>query len=81
VVNVAALDFTTTQEGGGGDVWIGARWGKAEVATVDEVAVRETEIRGVGDDVQVSPSVPALATQQSRCDGKAQARRSSVAEH
>jgi hypothetical protein len=37
VVDVAALDMTTAKASGGGDMQIGARSAKAEVATVDEV--------------------------------------------
>jgi hypothetical protein len=66
VVDVAALDVTTAEASGGGDVRVGASCAKAEVATVDDVAVRETEIRGDRDGVQASPSVPALETGQAR---------------
>jgi hypothetical protein len=66
VVDVAALDVTTTKASGGGDVRVGASCAKAEVATIDEVAVGEAEIRSDRDDVQVSPSVPALETEQAR---------------
>jgi hypothetical protein len=64
VVDVAALDVTTTKESCGGDVRVGASGAKAEVATVDEVAVREAEVRGHRDGVQVSPSVTAFETEQ-----------------
>jgi hypothetical protein len=64
VVDVAALDVTTTKASGGGDVRVGASCAKAEVATVDEVAVGEAEIRVDRDGVQVSPSVTALETEQ-----------------
>jgi hypothetical protein len=63
VVDVTALDMTTTKASCGGDVRVGACGAKAEVAAVDEVAVREAEIRGHGDGVQVSPSVTALETE------------------
>jgi hypothetical protein len=66
VADVAALDVTTTKASGGRDVWIGASGDKAEVATVDEVAVGEAEIWGDRDGVQVSPRVPALETEQAR---------------
>jgi hypothetical protein len=66
VVDVAALDVTTTKASGGGDVWVGASGAMAEVATVDEVTVGEAEIRGDRDGVQVSPRVPALETEQAR---------------
>jgi hypothetical protein len=66
VVDVAALDVTTRNASGGGDVRVVASCAKAEVATVDEVAVGETEIRGDRDGVQVSPSMPALETEQAR---------------
>jgi hypothetical protein len=45
---------------------IGAGCAKAEVTTVDEVAIREAEIRVDLDGVQVSPPVPALETEQAR---------------
>jgi hypothetical protein len=41
VVDVTALDVSTTKASGGRDVWVGASGAKAEVATVDEVAVGE----------------------------------------
>jgi hypothetical protein len=63
VVDVAALDVTTTKASGRGDVGVGASRAKAEVATVDEVAVGEAEIRVDRDGVQVSPRVPALETE------------------
>jgi hypothetical protein len=66
VVDVAALDVTTTKASGSGYMRIGAGCTKAEVATVDEVAIREAEIRGDWDGVQVSPRVPALDTEQAR---------------
>jgi hypothetical protein len=66
VVDITALDVTTTKASGGGDVRAGARYAKAEVATVDEVAVREAQICGDRDGVQVSPSVPALETERTR---------------
>jgi hypothetical protein len=66
VVGVAALDVTTTKASGGGDVRVGASCAKPQVATVDEVAVGEAEIRGDRDGFQVSPSVPALETEQVR---------------
>jgi hypothetical protein len=64
LVDVAALDVTTTKASRGGDVRVGASCAKAEVATVDEVAVGETEIRGDRDGVQVGTRVPALETKQ-----------------
>jgi hypothetical protein len=66
VVDVAALDVTTTNGSGGGDVRVGASGTKAEVAAVDEVAITEAEIRGDRDGVQVSPVVTALETEQAR---------------
>jgi hypothetical protein len=39
---------------------IGVGGAKAEVATIDVVAIREAEIRVDWDGVQVSPRVPAL---------------------
>jgi hypothetical protein len=45
VVDIAALDVTPTKTSGGGDMWVGASGAKAEVATVDEVAIGEVEIR------------------------------------
>jgi hypothetical protein len=66
VVDVATLYITTTKGSGGGDVRVGASGAKAEVATVDEVAVGKTEIHGDPDGVQVSPRVPALETEQAR---------------
>jgi hypothetical protein len=65
VVDVAALDVTTTKTGGGADIWVVASSAKAEVATVDEVAIREAEIRIDWDGVRVSPCAPALETGQS----------------
>jgi hypothetical protein len=59
VVEIAALVVTTTKTSGGGDMRVGASCAKAEVPTVDEVAVREAEIRVDWDAVQVSPGVPA----------------------
>jgi hypothetical protein len=44
VVDIAALDVMPTKKSGGGDMWVGASSTKAEVATVDEVAVGEAEI-------------------------------------
>jgi hypothetical protein len=48
VVEVAALDVTTTKASGGGDVRVAASCTKAEVTAVEEVAVREAEIRVTG---------------------------------
>jgi hypothetical protein len=45
-------------------MWVGTSSAKAEVATGDEVAVREAEIRVDQDGVQVSLHVPALETEQ-----------------
>jgi hypothetical protein len=45
VINIAALYVTPTKTSGGGDPWVGACSAKAEVATVDEVAVGEAEMR------------------------------------
>jgi hypothetical protein len=80
VVDVAALDVTTTKASGGGDVRVGASCAKAEVATVDEVGVGEPEIGGDRDGVQVSPRVPELETDpRAQCDEKSQAWKSSAA--
>jgi hypothetical protein len=56
---------TTTKASGGGKIR-GASCAKAEVATIDEVAVGEAEKWGDQDGVQVSPSVTALETEQAR---------------
>jgi hypothetical protein len=64
VVDVAALDVTKTKASGGGDVRVGASCANAEVGTLHEGAVGETEIRGDWDGVQVSPSVTALESEQ-----------------
>jgi hypothetical protein len=53
VVDVAALYVTTTTASGSGYMLIGAGCTKAEVATVDEVAIREAEMQGDWDGVQV----------------------------
>jgi hypothetical protein len=66
VVDVAALDVATTKANRGGDVRVGASCAKLKVATVDEVAIGEAEIRGDRDGFQVSASVPALETEQAR---------------
>jgi hypothetical protein len=66
VVDVAALDVATTKASCGGDVRVGASCASSKVATVDEVAIGEAEIRGDRDGVQVKPSVPALETEQAR---------------
>jgi hypothetical protein len=44
VVVIAALDVTTIQTSGGWDMWVAASSVKAEVATVDEVAVRGADV-------------------------------------
>jgi hypothetical protein len=81
-VDVAALGLTTTKASGGGDVRVGASCAKAEVSTVDQVAVRETEIRGDRDGVQVGPACRnRRLSRRARCDGESQARKSSAAEH
>jgi hypothetical protein len=64
VVNIAALDVPPKETSGGGDVRVGASRPKAKVATVDEIAVGEAEIRVHRDRVQLSPSVPALEAEQ-----------------
>jgi hypothetical protein len=53
-----------TKTSGGGDMRVGASSHKAKVATVDEVAVREVEMRVCRDGIQVSPSLPALEAEQ-----------------
>jgi hypothetical protein len=63
VVDIAALDATTTKASGG-DVRVGSSCTKAQVATVDEVAVGGAEIQGDRDGVQMSPCMPALETEQ-----------------
>jgi hypothetical protein len=65
VVDVAALDATTTDAGGDEYMWVGASGVKAEVATVDELANREAGIRVDRNSVQVSRCAPALETEQS----------------
>jgi hypothetical protein len=62
--DIATLDVNITRTSVGGDVWVGASSAKAEVATVDEVAVKEAETRVDRGGVQVSPRVPALETEQ-----------------
>jgi hypothetical protein len=64
VVDVAALDVATTKASCGGDVRVCASCAKSKVATVDEVAMGETHMRGDRDGVQISPSTPALQTEQ-----------------
>jgi hypothetical protein len=58
------VDVTPTKTSGGGDMRVGASIAKAEVETVDEVAVREAEIRVDWDSVQVNPCGPVLVTEQ-----------------
>jgi hypothetical protein len=64
VVDIAALDMTTTKTSGGGDMRVGASSAKARVATVDEVAVIEAEIRVDRGSVQVVPQMPVLGTEE-----------------
>jgi hypothetical protein len=64
VVHIAALAVMPTTNSGGGGMWLVASSAKVEVATVDEVAGREEEIRVDRNDVQVSPFVPALESEQ-----------------
>jgi hypothetical protein len=64
VVDIAGLDVTSTKTSSGRDMWVGASSAKAEMATVDEVAIGEPQIRVDRDGVQVSPHVPALETEQ-----------------
>jgi hypothetical protein len=82
VVDVAALDVTSTKARGGEDVRVGASCAKAEVATIDEVAVGEEEIRGDGT---VSRWAPACRhwrlSRHVRCDDESQAEKSFAAEH
>jgi hypothetical protein len=56
------VDVTPTKTSDGRDMRVGTSNAKAGVATVDEVAVREAEIRV--DGVQVSPCVPVQETEQ-----------------
>jgi hypothetical protein len=65
VVNVTAQDVAFTKVGGGRDMRVGADSAKAEVATVDEVTVREAEIQIDRDGVQVSLRALVLETGQS----------------
>jgi hypothetical protein len=64
VIDVAA-DVSTKKQGGGEEMWVGASGVKEEVATVDEVTIREAKIRIDWDNARVSPSMPALETQLS----------------
>jgi hypothetical protein len=64
VVDIAALDMTATKTSGGGDMRVGASSAQARVATVDEVAIIEAEIRVDRDSVQVVPHMPVLETEQ-----------------
>jgi hypothetical protein len=64
VVDITALDVTPTKANGGRDMWVGASSTKTQVATVDEVAIGEAEIRVDRDEVQVGGGVPALETEQ-----------------
>jgi hypothetical protein len=64
VVHIAALDVTPTKTSGDRDMWVGSSSAKAEMATIDEVAIGEAEVRVDRDGVQVSPRVPALETEQ-----------------
>jgi hypothetical protein len=57
VVDIAALDGTTKKASGGGDVRVGASSAEVEVATIDEVAVREVETWSDLDGVQVSSAL------------------------
>jgi hypothetical protein len=45
VVDVAALDVASTKASCGGDMRVGASCAKSKVATVDEVAIGEAEMR------------------------------------
>jgi hypothetical protein len=65
VADVAARDVTTAKAGDGGDMWAGASIAKVEVATVDEVTIKEAEIWVDRDGVEVHPSMPALENEQS----------------
>jgi hypothetical protein len=82
LADVADLDVTTAKAGGGG-TWVVSSGAKAGVATVDEVAIKEAEIRVYGDGVHVSLSVPTLETEQScsgGCYGESHAWKSVAAE-
>jgi hypothetical protein len=63
VVDITALDVMPTKASGVRDMWVGASSTKTDMATVDEVAIGEAEIRVDRDSVQVSPCVPALETE------------------
>jgi hypothetical protein len=56
VVYVTTLDVTTAKAGFGGNVWVGYSGAKVEMATVDEVTIRDAEIGVDRDCVQVSPA-------------------------
>jgi hypothetical protein len=43
VVNVATLDVRNGKAGGGGNMWVGTSGAMANMATSDEVAIREAE--------------------------------------
>jgi hypothetical protein len=64
VADIAALDVRLTNLSVGRDMRVGASSAMAQMATVDTVAVGETEMRVDRDGVQVSPCVPALKTEQ-----------------
>jgi hypothetical protein len=63
-VDTAALDVTTTRTSGGEGHAGWCSSAKAKVTTVDEVVVREAEIRTDRDGVRVRHRMPALETEQ-----------------
>jgi hypothetical protein len=81
VVDVAALDVTNATVGDGGDMWVDTSDAKAEVAIVEEVAIREAGIVIDWNGVEASPSVPALQTEHAQCHEESQAWKISAAQH
>jgi hypothetical protein len=75
VVDVASLDVRSTKAGRGWDMLAGASGAKEEAATVDEVAIREAEMRLTET---VSRQVPACrrwrVSSLARCDASHRAR-------
>jgi hypothetical protein len=82
VVDVAALDVTSTKAGGGGDMRVGASCAMAEVETVDKSPSERQRYRVTGT---VSGLAPVCRhwrlSRRARCDGESQARKSFAAEH
>jgi hypothetical protein len=72
VVYIPALDVMPAKTSGGRDMQVGAIGAKAEVATVDEVTMREARIRV--DGVQVCPAcLHCRLSRHAQCDGDLQA--------